>query len=515
MHRLLSFLETNQAECRALGARVASIHRALRQDQFTANKLVDDLLADSKKLLMLPVSSISIIFPKIVRDLCRDQGKEADLVIEGGDFEIDKRVLEEMKDPLIHVLRNCVAHGIETPEQRRRHGKSARARIQLSVSPVNGNKVEIRVSDDGAGVNLARVKESAVAHGAIGAHEAARLNESEILELVFRSDVSTSPMITQISGRGLGMAIVRQSAEKLGGKVAIESQPNAGATVRILLPVALATFRGLILDAAGQLFIVPTAQVSRVARFRPADVKTVENRETLSLNGAAVALARLGDILGLAPLPVPDEAPSSSPAIVVGEGDQRVAFAVNEVLDEQEVLVKRFTKPLVRVRDVAGAAVLGSGRVALILNLADLLKSARGVSRAPVAEAAKKSVAADSKAILLAEDSITSRMLLKGILESAGFRVQTAVDGLDALSSLRAQPFDLVVSDVEMPRLNGFELTARIRADKKLAEIPVILVTALETPTDRERGLDAGANAYLVKRSFDQSNLLDAVRRLV
>jgi two-component system chemotaxis sensor kinase CheA len=244
-------------------------------------------------------------------------------------------------------------------------------------------------------------------------------------------------------------------------------------------------------------------------------VQTVEGRETISLAGRTVALVRLADVLELARGET-DSGRAAFPVVVLGDGGQHIAFAVDAVLDEQEVLVKRLAKPLVRVRNIAGATVLGSGQVAPILNVADLLKSARKAAGAAARAAVETRPAeVESKAILVVEDSITSRMLLKGILEAAGYRVRTAVDGMDALAALRAERFDLVVSDVEMPRMNGFELTAKIRADRKLADLPVVLVTALETREDRERGMEVGANAYLVKSSFDQSDLLETVRRLI
>jgi two-component system chemotaxis sensor kinase CheA len=280
------------------------------------------------------------------------------------------------------------------------------------------------------------------------------------------------------------------------------------------LPLTLATFRGVLVESARRLFILPTAQVERVTRFKPQEVQTVEGRRTLALNGRAVALVDLAEVLQLPPTPQKPGAPEATPILVLGAGEQRIAFVVDAVLDEREVLVKRLAKPLSRVRNIAGATVLGSGEVAPILNVADLLKSARaagvGVRTAPVIAPS----AAPAKRILVVEDSITSRMLLKGILESAGYDVKTAVDGIDGFTALRAERFDLVVSDVEMPRMDGFDLTARIRADRGLAEVPVVLVTALESREDRERGIDVGANAYLVKSNLDQSNLLEALRRL-
>jgi two-component system chemotaxis sensor kinase CheA len=510
---LAEFIEWNHNYLRALEANVTALRRAADQDRLMVGKLVDDLLENSKQLLMLPLATLGGLLSKVVRDLCRDQGKEAELTIHGEDVTIDKRILEELKDPLIHLLRNCVDHGVETPEQRRRTGKPPRAVIGLTVSPVNSNQVEISISDDGAGIDLEKVKVAARKRGIVP-NTSDLLDESEALALVFEAEVSTSPMITQVSGRGLGLAIVREKVEKLGGRVAIESRRGAGTTIRMSLPLTLATFRGVLIESAQRLFVVPTAQVERVARFKLQDLQSVEGRRTLTIDGRAVALVVLAEVLRLPSTPRKGNSPEATPILVLGAGEQRVAFAVDAVLDEREVLVKSLTKPLSRVRNISGATVLGSGEVAPILNVPDLLKSARIAGVALTTAAAAVPVTAPAKRILVVEDSITSRMLLKGMLESAGYHVQTAVDGIDAFTILRAERFDLVVSDVEMPRMNGFDLTARIRADRSLAEMPVVLVTALESREDREQGIDVGANAYLVKSSLDQSNLLEALRRL-
>jgi two-component system chemotaxis sensor kinase CheA len=510
---LSDFIEWNNDHLRSFEAKVAALRRAADQDRLVVGKLVDDMLENSKKLLMLPLATFGVLLPKTVRDLCRDQGKEADLVIRGEDVKIDKRILEEIKDPLLHLLRNCIDHGIETPEARRNAGKPARATVTLSVTQVNGNQVEISVQDDGSGIDRDRVRASAVRRGLLAPDAADCLPDAAALRLVFEPDVSTSPMITQVSGRGLGLAIVREKAEKLGGRVSIESTRGEGTIIRLALPLTLATFRGVIIQCAQRLFIVPTAQVERAIRFKPSDLQTLENRETLSLQGRTVALADLAQVLGLPVTRRDDETSEARPALIVGSGEHIVAFAVDAIVDEREVLVKRLTKPLVRVRNIAGATVLGSGEVAPILSVQDLLKSARSMNgslRSTPSTAAPPT----TRRVLVAEDSITSRMLIKSILESAGYEVKTAVDGLDAFTTLRAERFDVLVSDVEMPRLNGFDLTARVRADRNLAELPVILVTALESREDRERGIDVGASAYLVKSDFDQSNLLEALRRL-
>jgi two-component system chemotaxis sensor kinase CheA len=277
----------------------------------------------------------------------------------------------------------------------------------------------------------------------------------------------------------------------------------------------LATFRGVLVRAGERLCVIPSAAVERVARVAVQDIRTVENRETIVLDGDVVSLAGLGDVLEM-PRLVAGNAATHAPVIVLDQNEARVAFRVDEILGEQEILVKNLGPQLARVRNVAGASMLGSGQVVPVLNVADLLKSAVGRAAAPLAAAAAAEPATGEKrSILVAEDSITSRSLLKGILESAGYAVTTAVDGMDAFTTLKIAAFDLVVSDVDMPRMDGFDLTARVRADKQLAELPVVLVTALESREHRERGIDVGANAYIVKSSFDQSNLLEIIQRLI
>src|ERR1700752_2876970 len=514
LHRLLEFCEWNHDHVQAIETKTLSLTRAATHDSLFVGKLVDDLLEDSKRLLMLPLSTLASFYQKLVRDLCRDQGKQADLVITGDDVEIDKRILEALKDPLIHVIRNCVDHGLEVPKQREHLGKRARGTITLTVVPLDGDKVELVVADDGAGIDIEKLKSSAIKKGVITSAEASRMSDDDALALVFRSEVSTSPMITELSGRGLGLAIVRDQTEKLGGTASIASSRGAGTSIRITLPITLRTFRGILVKTANQLFVLPTAQVQRVVRFSREQIQTVESRETLTFNGRAISLVNLAAVLDLSATDLDEESSTTFPAVILGFGDEQVAFAIDAIVDEQELLVRRFAKPLSRIRNIAGATVLGSGQLVPILNVSDLLKSAKLIGGTAMRLTAAEQPIEDTKAILLVEDSITSRMLLKGILESAGYDVKTAVDGMDAFTLLRTQAFDLVVSDVEMPRLNGFDLTARIRADKKLGELPVVLVTALETREDRERGVDVGASAYLVKSSFDQSNLLEAVRRL-
>jgi two-component system chemotaxis sensor kinase CheA len=513
---IADFLEWNSDYVRSLERKINSLVGRSEQDRRSISKQVDELLEDSKKLLMLPFSTLSASFPKLVRDLCRVQNKVADFVIDGSEIEIDKRILEGMKDAMVHILRNCIDHGIETPAERQKLNKPPRATLRIVVSQVDGNKVEIAVMDDGAGVDVQRVKASAVEHGIISSAEANEMSPADAMALIFRSDVSTSPVVSEISGRGLGMAIVRAQAEKLGGQVFIESQPRVSTTLRITLPLTMATFRGLLVKAANQVFVLPLFNVESVLQVRLDEIRVVRKRQTISVQGQSIALASMEAVLGLSrPAGFIDESAPLAVVILKGAG-QRMAFAVDDVLHEEEVLAKSFRAPLVRVRNIAGASILGNGQAAPIINVLDLLKSTRlNYPAMSLARQAAGSVSRPAGKILLVEDSITSRMLLKSILESAGYDVTTAVDGLEAFAILREKNFDLLVSDVEMPRLNGFGLTGRIRADKRLADLPIVLVTGLESPREREMGIEAGANAYVVKSSFGQSNLLDIVGQLL
>jgi two-component system chemotaxis sensor kinase CheA len=500
---------------RTLTEKLDALARAFERDRHASGKLIDSLLEETKELLLLPLESEAAFFSKVVRDLARDQGKDVELVVRGGEVEVDKRVLQELKDPLVHLLRNCIDHGLEQPDQRVRVGKPARGTITLTAAPIEDHHVEIVIEDDGAGIDFERVRHAALRRGVVKEDALARLTRDETLALIFRAEVSTAPIVTEISGRGVGLAIVAERVEKLGGRVQVRTEPNRGTSFHLRLPIAQSTFRGILVSAAERLFVLPATRVERVQRTPVAELKTVENRDTVLVDQRPVAFVWLADALELPGAKAPEPTARFIELVVIGSAERRVAFGVDAIVREEEVLVKPLRKPLRRVRNIAGATVLGSGDVVPILNVADLLKSAVILGGRPATARAATKPVPTRHTILVAEDSITSRMLLKNILESAGYLVKTAVDGLDALTTLRSERVNLVVSDVEMPRLNGFALTAAIRADRRLAELPVILVTALATREDRERGIDAGANAYLVKSDFEQSNLLEIVQRFV
>jgi len=439
-----------------------------------------------KRVTMLPFSTLLDIFPRMIREISRSQGKEVDLVVKGGEVEIDRRILEEMRDPLTHILRNSVDHGLETPEKREELGKPRVGTIQLTVSQTEGGKVEVLISDDGAGIDLERVKKKAAGLGIVAEQDVKRLDDRDALSLILQSGVSTSPIITEISGRGLGLAIVQEKVEKLGGVLSLDNLPGKGTSFRMELPVTIATFRGILIRVADRLFIAPSANMDRTLRVHVDEIKTVENRSTIPLNGKALSLADLAGVFGLNPGREGSREKDFLTVVVLGIGERRIGFTVDEVLGEQEVLVKSLGKQLRHVPSISGATILGSGKVVPILNVNELLTSPLDAA-VQTLDAEVKGREEREKSVLVADDSITSRMLIKSILEGSGYLVTTAVDGLEAFTTLKTGEFDLVVSDVEMPKLDGFGvvsdvempkldgfgLTRKIRSDKKYGEIGI------------------------------------------
>jgi two-component system, chemotaxis family, sensor kinase CheA len=498
----LARLETSAA---ALGETAAKSGRALR-------RLVAQVGENAKSALMHPISSLLEIAPKLARDVARDQGKEVLVKIRGVRAMADRAVLTALRDPLIHLVRNAVDHGIEPPEERVRLGKPRRGTIVIETSRAEAGMLGVSVADDGRGLDPAKLVASAKRKGLIAPESAGDLSQAEAERLVFTPGFSTSAMVTEISGRGIGLDVVRERIEKLGGVVDLRNAPGRGLAVDIRLPITLAAFRGVLVGAGGRLFIMPSANVGRIMRVAEDAPMNLGGRLILQIQGKPIACARLAGLLGLAETPAAAP-PSSLTVLVTAAADRRLALIVDEVLGETEARAKPFSGILHRVRNIAGAALLGSGAMALTLDAADLIKT--DLFGAPQAAAPRPARAAARKKVLVAEDTVTSRMVLQNLLEAAGYETATAVDGLDAWEKLQLADFDLLVSDVEMPRLTGFELTERVRADARLARLPVVLVTSLASRADRERGAQAGASAYVVKGGFDQGNLLSIVAKFI
>ena len=492
-----------QHEALLRGVRAAAVreHRQL-------GAAVDALLSDVKKTLLLPVGSLRPMMSAAVRELARSQGKDVELRISGDEVEMDRRLLEELREPLLHLLRNAIGHGMELPQQRVAAGKPARGLVEVAIASRSGGRVEINVRDDGAGIDTQRLAQAARDLQLPVPEDG---DSSGLLPLVFGAGVSTAPQLTQVSGRGIGLAIVRETAERLGGTATVASTPGRGTSFTMTLTTSLATYRAIEVRAAGRSFLLPTARTEHCMRVAPGELRAVGQQQTVSVGEQSLPLASLAAVLDL---PASGAAAGKIACVVLAAGERRIALAVDEIRGEQEVLGRPIDAGLALSPVVAGTAVLASGEAAPILNVSELVRIATREGGRAMGAAFQVSARPRGRSVLLAEDSITSRTLLKNILELAGHRVEVAVDGAEALAKLREGSFDVVVSDVEMPRLDGIGLTQAIRRDPALARLPVVLVTSLASPADRERGAEAGANAYIVKSSFDQGRLLEAIAEL-
>lgn len=511
---LLQFIEWDHEFMDELRGELSAAGRSAGQEQSWLAGLIDGVLDNTKEILMVPGSSLLEIFPTFVRDAARREGKEIELVLEGGNTAVDRRVLEEVREAVTHLVRNAIDHGIERPAERRAAGKPEKATLTIAIAEKSGGNVEISVSDDGAGLDPDRIRHAAIEQGFIS-RETTEASEAQVLALLFESGFSTSTAVTDLSGRGLGLAIVKEKVERLGGNVTVESRPGRGTTFRLMVPITLARFRGVFVTAAGRPYVIPSAYVREIVRAPEGGIRRVKNQETLEFEGEPIPSALLSDILRIAPAA---EAASAQGGfvVVIGAGRGRLACRVDDIPFESEIIMKQLGGLLPRVRNLAGATITGAGQVVPVLNAGDLLRTGHDRSgRAPSNPALRQASARRKRRVLVTEDSITSRSLFKSILQGAGYDVKTAVDGIEALTALKFEPVDLVISDVQMPRMDGFELTQKIRSDPKLSTLPVILITSLASREDKERGVDAGANAYVVKSSFDQSDLLRTIERLL
>jgi two-component system chemotaxis sensor kinase CheA len=378
-----------------------------------------------------------------------------------------------------------------------------------------GKDVAISIRDDGIGLDMNAIRETAVRRKV---KDATNLSESELIELLYTPGFSTSAMITDVSGRGIGLDVVRRNVESLHGRIHLESKPGLGTTFTLLLPVTLTTSRGLLVRAAGQAFALPVNSIERIMHVRPSEIQLVSGQQTIRYANRPLNLVHLADVLGM-PRAANGTTNEHIPVVILSSAERQVAFMVDALLDEQEVVVKSLGKQIARVGGIAGASLLGSGDVLLVLNVADIVKIAwHGNHQAIISEnePEEKEQLRAKNTILVVDDSITTRTLEKNILEAAGYIVRLALDGQEAFNSLMTSDLpDLVISDIQMPRMDGFALVSRIRKEPRTSNLPVILVTSLDSAEDKAKGVDAGADAYIVKSSFDQINLLETISQLI
>jgi two-component system chemotaxis sensor kinase CheA len=456
---------------------------------------------------MIPVMSLAPRLRRAVRDLARDTGKEVRFETRGEDAEIDRDVLERLADPLLHLVRNAVDHGVESPDERRLHGKPVEGTIRLHAMQL-GSEVVIAVSDDGSGIDVARVREAAGRTD----RSAIEMDDEAALYLIFRSGLTTATKVTDVSGRGVGLDAVRASLNAVRGRIEVRSDPGIGTEFRIAVPITMATLRCLVITAGGQAYAIPLHSVRAVLPPQPS--AQVGGRAMTMLDGRPVPISSLAAVLGTGNGAV-------GPSVVVAGLTRSHAFRVDDLVDQRDVVVKGLGELVPRLPAVAGAGVQPDGSILLVLEAAGLIERARRMDNGDRSQEAagggghEETVPQRAASILVVDDALTVRELQRSIFENAGYSVRVAVNGEEALVEISHERPDLVLTDVQMPRMDGFELTEAIRKQPALASLPVIILTSRGSDEDRRRGLDVGADGYIVKSGFDQAALLSAVERLL
>jgi two-component system, chemotaxis family, sensor kinase CheA len=469
-----------------------------------------DLYDDACGVRMTPAETVFAGSGSLVRDLAHQENKRVEFRAEGLDTQADRMVLQALKDPVLHLLRNAVSHGAEPEAERAAAGKGPIASVRMRIY-ARGDRLNLTIEDDGRGINESAVIEEATRRGLIpGSSEAASQNVAKLLLL---PGLSTARQITNLSGRGLGLAIVQEAVTRLQGDLSIRAAPAGGTMVSITVPLAMSTQRVLLVNAAEYCFAIATSFLERLLRVDLSAIHLIEGRESIIVDSEAIPLVRLVDLLNLPLKNAAREETRKLDVFVASANDVRFAVVVDALLDERDAIIKDIGLPGSKSGFAAGAIPLDDGAVAMVLNVPELFlhRDKRTLSKTfLIAEPKKKTVS-----ILVVDDSLTTRSLERSILEAHGYKVRVAVDGLQALEQIHLEKPDLVISDVMMPRMTGFELLDQIKGDASIKDLPVILVTSLESPEEQGRGLELGADAYIVKNRFDQGELLRIVRQIV
>jgi two-component system, chemotaxis family, sensor kinase CheA len=485
--------------------RIVERHGGQDEDARRLDRVTTSVTEVVRDLRLRPFADACEALPRAVRDVAAGAGKQVVLEVRGQDVEADRIVVDALREPLLHLVRNAVDHGIEAPAERERSGKPQTGTIRVAAELVGG-RLTITVSDDGAGVDEKAVRAALRERG-----RAVSGGRDALAAALLRGGVSTRHEASTISGRGVGLDLVRTAVERIGGTLYVQWSAGTGSSFTLECPPTPANIRALLVRVGAYVFAIPTVHVRRLRRVRPGDLLTAEGHAVLPTSQGPIPVRSMAELLG----PPFEAHPGADVATVVTvvAGSKRLALMVDGAIAEDDIVVRPLDVDRGAVPFAAGASILPSGRVALVLAVGALLAAAQaGTAIAPAFTAG---LATPRQRVLVADDSITTRTLMQSLLESAGYEVTIAVDGEDAWRRLEQQGVALVVADVEMPKMDGFALCRRIRGSAQYADLPIVLVTGLESAEDRARGLEAGADAYIVKSDFDQASLLDVVRQLI
>ncbi len=505
---LRQLMEDGQSQ---LSQRVEEFDQYEHRSSRLSRRLYDTALS----CRMRPLSDGITGFSRMVRDLGRTLGKQVHLVLSGEQTQVDRDILEQLDAPLAHLLRNAVDHGIELPDARQAAGKPEAGRITLLARHSAGRLV-IEIFDDGAGVDLEALRAAIVRRGLSPADTAARLSQAELLEFLLLPGFSLRETVSEVSGRGVGLDAVQDMVRAVRGNLKLSQQPGSGLHFHLELPLTLSVVRALLVEVSGEAYAFPLGLVQRAVGVPRDAIEQTERHQHFRHEGRPVGLVSAAQILQR---PEPPSEGDTVPVVVIGEQERVYGIAVDRLLGERMLVVQPLAQALGKIKDIAAGSLTDDGTPVLIFDVEDMQRSVEKlVSEGRierVRQAGADATAVRRRRVLVVDDSLTVRELERKLLAGRGYDVSVAVDGMDGWNVLRAEPFDLVITDVDMPRMDGIELVTRIRGDARLAQLPVMIVSYKDREQDRERGMQAGADYYLAKGSFHDTALLDAVRDLI
>lgn len=489
---------------------IVRFERFSRRLEHLAHRLYNEVISSR----MVPFSDGLHGFPRLVRDLARETGKQVRFEIAGAATPVDRDILERLEAPLSHLIRNAVDHGMETPEERKAAGKPEEGTLVLEARHVAG-MLNISLTDDGRGINPEDLRGKVVEKGYVSAEMAGSLSRAELFEFLFLPGFSTAGKVTEISGRGVGLDVVFNMAHEVGGTVRVDAEAGQGARFHLQLPLTLSVLRTLLLSIADEAYALPLSRIDRVLSLTPADIREIEDRPYCTLDGEHVGMLDARQLFGLPQVSTPQAGFS---VVIISDRLNRYGLVVDRVIGEENLVVRPLDPRLGKIPNVSAGAILDDGSPVVIFDVDDLVRSIHQLlttGKLQKIGRGRQALKTGKKKILVVDDSLTVREVERRLLENAGYEVATAIDGMDGLNKLTSHPFDLLVSDVDMPRMNGIDLVRTVKADGQLRDMPVMIVSYKDREEDRLRGLEAGANYYLTKGSFHDESLLTAVRDLI
>ena len=488
-----------------------SLYRSSKEDDMKMRLIIDEMESMVKNIRVLPISTVFNSFSRMVRDIATEKGKDIDFEIEGKDTCADKKIIEEIKTPLIHILRNAIDHGIETKEERIANGKNPVGKILLSAKQ-DDNKVIIEVMDDGQGFNLEKIKDRAVSRGFLTQEDIDTMTDESIMNIIFWPGFTTGDSITSISGRGIGLDVVKTKISQLNGKVKVISEFGKGSCVHIEIPVTLTTLRVFLVKISEQIFAIPIQVITTFVLKNQNEIKTNNGQRSIVYNGNIIPLYYLSDILKLKPVPRGDK----ETILIIEADDKTIGLVVDKLLGDQDILQKKLSPPLYKVKNISGITNLASGELCLILNMQDIMHF--DFNNAINAIAEPKMLPTDMmayKRILIVDDSITTRTMIKNILMNVGYAVDAVLDAEEALVKLKLNHYDLIVTDLTMPKMDGYQFVERLKTDEMYSDIPVIVMSSLPEKAALKRLSSYKIEYYISKDSFNQVEFAEQVKKII